>query len=197
MNMKTTHFENADDVTANTSSPWLISYYFIRAAVSFVWVGAALTVGTVIPIAAAVLLLFYPAWDAAANLLDAYRNGGAKRNPTQSINAVLSLITTIAFAIAMTRGFDVVLAVFGLWAIVSGLLQLATAVRRWKVYGAQWLMILSGAQSALAGAFFIKQATAANLHGIADIVPYVAFGAFYFLISAVWLIVSEARRRKA
>jgi len=195
--MKTTTFENSNDATSKAGSHWLISYYLIRAAVSFVWIGAALTVGAVIPIAAAVLLLFYPAWDAAANLLDAHRNGGAKRNPTQSVNAIISLIATIAFAVALTSGFNAVLGVFGFWAVVSGLLQLATAARRWKVYGAQWLMILSGAQSALAGAFFIKQATAASLHGITDIVPYVAFGAFYFLISAIWLVVSEARRRNA
>jgi uncharacterized membrane protein HdeD (DUF308 family) len=197
MHMKTITFGHTDDAASKAGSHWLISYYFIRAAVSFVWIGAALTVGTVLPIAAAVLLLFYPAWDAAANLLDAHRNGGAKRNPTQSVNAIISLIATLAFAVALTSGFNAVLAVFGFWAVVSGLLQLATAVSRWKIYGAQWVMILSGAQSALAGAFFIKQATAASLHGIADIVPYVAFGAFYFLISALWLVVSQARRRNA
>ncbi|MEQ7917703.1 DUF308 domain-containing protein [Xanthomonas sp. WHRI 1810A] len=194
--MKTTTFERDHDAPAKTHSDWLIAYYFIRAAVSFIWVGAALTVGAVIPIAAAVLIIFYPAWDAAANLLDAYRNGGARRNPSQLINAVISLVATVAFAVAMTNGFNAVLGVFGAWAVVSGLLQLATAVRRWKMYGAQWLMFLSGAQSALAGGFFIKQAAATNLHGIADIVPYVAFGAFYFLVSALWLVVSQARRRK-
>ena len=45
--------------------------------------------------------------------------------------------------------------IFGAWAILSGLLQLGTAVRRWKRFGAQWAMVLSGGQSALAGGFFI------------------------------------------
>lgn len=58
-------------------------------------------------------------------------------------------------------------------------------------------MILSGAQSALAGAFFVKQATAATVPGIAVVAPYAAFGAFYFLLSALWLTVSDMRRRKA
>jgi len=31
--------------------------------------------------------------------------------------------------------------------------------------------------------------------GITDIAPYAAFGAFYFLVSAVWLTVSDARRK--
>jgi uncharacterized membrane protein HdeD (DUF308 family) len=83
------------------------------------------------------------------------------------------------------------------WAVLSGLFQLATGVRRWKYAGAQWAMILSGAQSALAGAFFVKQAYAPTVPSIAVIAPYAAFGAFYFLLSAVWLTVSDMRRRKA
>ncbi len=57
-------------------------------------------------------------------------------------------------------------------------------------------MILAGAQSAIVGVVFIKQATAPAVPGIADISPYAAFGAFYFLISAVWLTVSAARTKK-
>lgn len=195
--MKTQTYDSAHDVTPGADSQWLITYYFIRAAVSFIWVGAAFTIGWTLPIAAAILLIFYPTWDAAANVLDAHRNGGLKRNPTQSLNALLSLITTISIAVALSSSMNAVLGVFGVWAVVSGLLQLATAVRRWKAYGAQWVMILSGAQSALAGGFFIKQSTLPIPHSIAEIAPYAAFGAFYFLISAIWLVVSEARRRKA
>ncbi|PXW51429.1 short repeat uncharacterized protein DUF308 [Methylobacterium sp. B4] len=85
------------------------------------------------------------------------------------------------------------LAVFGVWAILSGLLQLATGVRRWNA-GAQWAMALSGAQSALAGTYFIFKANGASTPGITDIAPYAAFGAFYFLVSAVWLTVAQARK---
>lgn len=183
--------------TPDISSQWLMTYYFIRAAVSFVWVGAAFTLGAAMPLIAAVLLIFHPTWDAAANVLDAHRNGGLRRNPTQAINALLSLVTTISIALALSSSMNAVLGVFGVWAIVSGLLQLATAVRRWKVYGAQWLMILSGAQSALAGAFFIKQSLLPAAHSILEVAPYAAFGAFYFLISAIWLYVSAARRLRA
>jgi uncharacterized membrane protein HdeD (DUF308 family) len=84
---------------------------------------------------------------------------------------------------------------FGIWASLSGLFQLVTGVRRWKSYGAQWAMILSGAQSGLAGVFMLKQAAGAELVGIANIAPYAAFGAFYFLVSAVSLTVNDARRR--
>lgn len=181
------------------SSPgnrWLTSYYFARAAFSVVWVAAAFTLGKAMPLAAAVLLVVYPAWDAAANFVDAQRNGGLKQNPTQALNVVVSGVTTGAVAIALGISMNAVLGVFGVWAVLAGIFQLATGVRRWKSVGAQWAMILSGAQSVLAGAFFFKQASAPKTAGITDIAPYAAFGAFYFLVSGLWLTVAEARRRK-
>ena len=87
-----------------------------------------------------------------------------------------------------------VLQVFGGWAVLSGLFQLVTGVRRWTSYGAQWAMILSGAQSGLAGAHMLGKAAGAVPVSIADIAPYAAFGAFYFLISAVSLTIGDARR---
>jgi uncharacterized membrane protein HdeD (DUF308 family) len=177
------------------SDHWLKSYYAWRAAFSIVWVVAAFTLGKNLPLVAAMLLVIYPAWDAAANYVDAQRNGGLKRNRTQSLNLVVSGVTTAAVAIALGTSMNAVLGVFGVWAVLSGLFQLATGVRRWKSHGAQWAMILSGAQSMLAGAFFVVQANSAAAPGITDIAPYVAFGAFYFLVSAVWLTVSDMRLR--
>ncbi len=81
---------------------------------------------------------------------------------------------------------------FGVWAISAGLFQLLTGARRWRL-GAQWAMVLSGAQSMLAGAFFLKRATDAAVPGVADIAPYAAFGAFYFLVSAIWMTVKQLR----
>lgn len=181
---------------APQGNTWLKSYYFTRAIVSVIWVAAALTVGKSIPMVGAALLLAYPAWDAAANFTDAQRNGGLRQNPTQALNLAVSGMTTFAVAIALGMSMNAVLAVFGIWAALSGLLQLATAIRRWKSYGAQWAMILSGAQSTLAGVFFVKQASAPGAPGITDIAPYAAFGAFYFLVSAIWLTVSDRRRRR-
>lgn len=176
---------------------WLKSYYFARAAFSIVWVAAAFTVGKQIPGVAAALLLAYPAWDAAANLADAMRNGGLKKNPPQALNALVSAVTAIAVAIALGIGMNAVLIVFGVWASLSGVFQLATGVRRWKRNGAQWAMILSGAQSAIAGTLFIQRGRSPVEYGIAEIAPYAAFGAFYFLVSAVSLALMARRRRLA
>lgn len=188
--------ETLEKLPATEDERWLQSYYLLRAAVAGVWVAAAFVFGTSAPALAGALLLVYPAWDAAANVMDARRHGGAKRNPTQAVNVVVSVLTTVAVAIALTMGMHAVLGVFGVWASLAGLLQLATAVRRWRNHGAQWAMILSGGQSMLVGVLFIKQASAPAIPSIADVAPYAAFGAFYFLISATWLAIAGARHRR-
>jgi uncharacterized membrane protein HdeD (DUF308 family) len=178
----------------DAASRWLKSYYFTRAAVAVVWFAAAFTVGKTSPTVTALLLVLYPAWDSLTNLVDAQRSGGLALNRSQAFNAFISALATIGVAGTLTQGLYAVMAVFGAWAIVAGLFQLVTGVRRWKI-GAQWAMILAGAQSALVGAFFIKQALGTASVGITDIAPYAAFGALYFFISAVWLTAAQARRR--
>ncbi|MDX8443719.1 DUF308 domain-containing protein [Mesorhizobium australafricanum] len=173
------------------SSGWLKSYYYLRFAVSAAWVLAAVTVAKTVPPLAAIMLVAYPVWDALANYVDAQRSGGLGRNRSQLLNFAVSIITAIAVAVALGRSMNTVLSVYGVWAVVSGAFQLLTAVRRWKTNGAQWAMILSGAQSALAGLFFVKMAGGTEAIGIANVAPYAAFGAFYFLVSGVWLSVSD------
>ena len=176
-----------------TSSSWLKSYYCTRAAASAAWVGAALTFGKDFSPVTAALLVAYPAWDAVANYVDAQRSGGLRGNASQSLNVIVSSITAIAVAVAAGDSMSAVVAIYGGWAILSGLFQLATAVRRRKA-GAQWTMILSGAQSALAGALFIKKSLGTAALGISDLAPYALFGAVYFLASAVWLALAPPRR---
>ncbi|GAS98132.1 transmembrane protein [Mycolicibacterium canariasense] len=175
---------------------WLKRYYFARAAFSIVWVGAAVSLADAATAVVATLLLIYPAWDAAANVVDARRNGGLRSNPTQAFNTVVSSVTTIAVAVALASSMNDVLRVFGIWASLSGLLQLATAVRRWKSHGAQWPMIISGIQSTAAGVSFVIKAGGPVAPQVDAIAPYAAFGAFYFLISALWLTFTQARRRR-
>lgn len=172
---------------------WLKRYYLGRAAFSILWIVAAISIARHSPAIAAALLVLYPTWDALANLADGIRTGGLARNRTQAANVAASLATAAAVAVALPD-MHLVLGVFGAWAIASGLLQLGTGVRRWKLHGAQWAMVLSGGQSALAGAFFIFQARMPAEPSIATVVGYAGFGAFYFLVSAVGLTI-RARRR--
>lgn len=138
--------------------------------------------------------MLYPAWDAAANFADGLRSGGLAQNRTQALNVLVSLATAVAVLIALQMSMNNVLGVFGAWAILSGLLQLGTAIRRWSSFGAQWAMVLSGGQSALAGGLFIFQATTPMSPTIANVAGYAAVGAIYFLVSAIWLAVTAWRR---
>lgn len=185
------------NLVASDREQWLKRYYFARSAFSIIWVAVALTAGRQSFSVAAVLLTVYPAWDAIANYVDAARNGGLANNRSQAINVVVSWLMTIAVIVALTMSMNWVLGAFGLWAIFSGILQLAAAIRRWKTNGGQWAMILSGGQSAVAGAFFIAQAQMPEASSIANIAGYAGLGAFYFLVSAVWLTVGEMRLKRA
>ncbi len=172
----------------------LARYYLVRAIVAAVWVVAAVVIGRSNATAAALLLVIYPAWDALANWFDAHGSGGLRTNPTQALNVAVSLVAAIAVVVALQLSMNAVLAVFGIWAIAAGLAQLITGVRRWRTFGAQWAMILSGAQSMLAGVFFVTQAGRAKIPTIMDVAPYAAFGAFYFLVSAALLMFADRRR---
>lgn len=174
---------------------WLQTYYFLRAGVSIAWIVLAVIVGKHSPVVGAVLLVAYPAWDALANYLDARRSGGLAANPPQLFNFFVSIIVAIAIGWALTIGMAAAIKVFGAWAIFAGVLQLATAVRRWKTSGGQWAMVLSGAQSAAAGVFFFQQAGSGSPLDVTTVAPYAGFGAFYFLVSAIWLTVRNARQR--
>lgn len=179
----------------NAQNQWLQTYYYLRVVVSIIWIVLAVAVGKHNPTTGAILLVLYPSWDAIANYIDARKNGGLSNNPPQKFNFFISIIVAIAIGWALTISISATIKVFGIWAIFSGILQLSAAVRRWKTSGGQWAMILSGAQSALAGGFMIKQASSGMQLDVTTVAPYAAFGVIYFFISAVWLTVKNSRQR--
>ncbi len=188
------HPMNTDSVREER---WLTRYYFVRTAFSAVWVALAFSVGQHSPEATAALLFVYPTWDALANYFDMSRSGGMAESRTQAINIVVSVITAIAVILALRTSMSWVLGVFGVWAILSGLLQLGTALRRWKRSSAQWAMVLSGGQSALAGAYFIMQAGVSMPPAISRVAGYAAVGAIYYLVSGLWIHARRLRRKVA
>jgi hypothetical protein len=184
--------QTSDPVTQRDGA-WLTRYYAVRAAFSLAWVILAFSLGGVLTPLGAVLLAAYPAWDAFANLYDAKRNGGLKVNPTQAFNAVVSAVVAVAVIVTLCSNLHTVLLVFGVWAALAGILQLATGVRRWRGFSGQWPMILSGAQSAVAGAHFIHQSAIGVMPTSAAVAPYAAFGALYFAIAAIARVVASRR----
>lgn len=174
--------------TVRPNLAWLKRYYIARALFSALWVALAFALGKDHPALGIALIVAYPAWDSFGNYIDARQSGGLRANTTQTLNVVVSAIVTLAVAVAATRNFHAVIAVVGVWATLAGILQLSTAARRWRSAVAQWPMILSGAQSALAGLFFVAKAIdPASRPSVADVAPYAAFGAFYFAVAAFML----------
>lgn len=181
--MKSSAVHMAEAVESDRQQHWLLTYYLTRAAFSIAWIGAAKAAASQSPLLEAALLVAYPLWDALANLADGARSGGLARNRSQAWNGAASLAVTAAVALTLDD-MHRVLAVFGIWAILSGLLQLGTGLRRRKRHGGQWPMMLSGAQSALAGGFFLYRAALPAEPSIASVTGYAGFGAFYFLLAA-------------
>lgn len=172
------------DIVETASS--LRRLYFLRAAFSVVWVILVSVFAKTNSSIASILFIIYPLWDFIATFLDIRANPSAPSRIPQYTNAAISIITTLAVALALQKGIPGALIVFGAWAILTGLIQLILGVRRRKQLGGQWPMIISGGQSTLAGVFFIRMAHAPGT-GINSLAGYAAFGAFYFLLSAIRL----------
>jgi uncharacterized membrane protein HdeD (DUF308 family) len=160
--------------------------YFIRAAFSVTWVILVALFAKTYVSAGILLLIIYPAWDVIGTFMDIRANRGTLSATPQYINAAISTITTIAVAIAIQKGVPEALIVFGIWAIATGLIQMILGIRRRKLLGGQWPMIISGGQSILGGSSFIYLAHDPS-KGITSLAGYAAFGAFYYLFAAIRL----------
>ena len=75
------------------------------------------------------------------------------------------------------------LAVFGVWAIVSGAVQLGAAALRRRAGGRELPMIVSGAISTVAGLSFVAGASQDVAH-LTNLAGYAAFGAVLYLLWA-------------
>ena len=161
----------------------LRTLYFTRAAFSIIWVIlVAIFAKTSLGIAS-VLLIIYPAWDVIGTFLDIRANRNSPSKTPQYINAAISAVTTVAVGLALQKGIPEALIVFGIWAIATGAIQLILGIRRRKLLGGQWPMIISGGQSILAGVSFIILAHDPT-KGVFSLAGYAAFGAFYYLLTA-------------
>ncbi len=178
----------------------LRNLYFVRAAVSAVWVtlvfvlASTVTTGSRPTVIAVVLLTIYPAWDAIATFFDARATPGATSHLPQYGNIALGLIAAAGVLIAIGGGLTPALIVFGVWASVSGAVQLYLALRRRRPIGGQWPMIISGGLSVLAGISFVVTSGAPKT-SLTTLAGYSAFGAFWYLLGAL-LLIRAARRAK-
>jgi uncharacterized membrane protein HdeD (DUF308 family) len=93
--------------------------------------------------------------------------------------------------VAATGSVADVLAVFGVWAAISGAAQLVVALRRRAQLGNQWPMLLAGGVSIIAGVAYVIAAAGDN-PSLSILALYAASGGTDFVIQAGLL----ARRRR-
>jgi short repeat uncharacterized protein DUF308 len=170
--------------TSAQSRRLLRNLYVTRTVVQLAWAVLLFRLSDH-PQAVAAFLVFYPLWDVACNLYDLRTSGqDSSARSAQLLNIALGLVTALAIGLTVMRRPTYSIASFGVWALAAGLLQLVSGLSRRKRLGGQWAMILSGAQSALAGvAFFLG-----GLNGkfqAKDLGGYAIFGGIYFLIGGI------------
>ena len=162
----------------------------VRALVALVWAAAlvvavgddVLSTSSDVPTAAAALLASYPAIDLLASAAGARGTGTSGR--VLRINAAISALAVAAVA---TTAFGVdtgaALAAFGVWAAVSGAIQLGVAIHLRRAEGRQLPMIVSGGLSTIAGISFLASSGMNDAH-LALVAGYMALGALLYLLWA-------------
>ncbi|MEU1412400.1 hypothetical protein [Streptomyces sp. NPDC005731] len=187
--------------TATTTPSGLRTLYLIRVVFSLIWVALVVTtsaslVSTDRPtVIAGVLLIVYPLWDAVATLLERRLAGAGSTNRVSTVNMGLGVAATAGMVIAVFSTIGTALLVFGLWALLSGAIQLVVAIRRRRTVGAQWPMVISGGQSVLAGAT-VAATSASATSSLSTVAGYSAFGAFWFLVSVIALSIRTRREMR-
>jgi uncharacterized membrane protein HdeD (DUF308 family) len=167
--------------------------FLTRGLLAIAWsatfAAASQSLTTSVTVGAGILLVLYPLLDVVASLIDARSQRGSARRLLLA-GAAVSVAAAIALGVAATGSVADVLAVFGVWALVSGAAQLVVALRRRAQLGNQWPMLLAGGVSMLAGVACII-ASAGAAPSLDNLVLYTASGGTEFIIQA-WLL---ARRR--
>ena len=170
--------------TTTTENSGLRRLYLTRTAFAVIWAGLFASTGSELGTLAAVLLVVYPAVDAIAAILDATSTEDRRTRTIAIVNAGISVVAAAGLAIASTEDMTAVLRVFGAWAVVSGLTQLAGAVSRRGTKGQRFL-IASGTLSVFAGSSFA--ASAAGATSMTNLSGYAVLGGIFFLVSALRL----------
>jgi uncharacterized membrane protein HdeD (DUF308 family) len=169
-----------------------VKLFLIRGVIAIAWALAFATTFDSLTTGAAVLLVLYPVIDAVASIVDARGQSGTARRLLVA-NAAVSTVTAVALGIAATGGKGAVLAVFGVWALLTGIAQFVVAWRRRAAFGWQWPMLAAGGVSTIGGVFFTVMAASAD-PTLMPLVVYAATGGLDFVIEA-WLL--RRRFRKA
>jgi uncharacterized membrane protein HdeD (DUF308 family) len=163
--------------------------YLIRCGFSALWVALVLalasarTGGGTVSFLGGILLVAYPVSDAVATVVDLRR---AAAGWPQLVNLGSDLVAVSVIGIAAGSGLADAIVTFGGWAVLSGVIMIILAARRQRVLHGQWIMIISGAGSVLAGISFTGW-TGSPSAGLTALAQYSAGGAVWYLLTALWL----------
>lgn len=181
--------------TSSTPEPQTIRLFLTRGLIAIAWA----VIFTVVADSAAgvtavvgILVVLYPLIDAVASLIDARSQLGPARR-LLLINTGSSIVAAIALGVAATVGVKAVIAVFGVWAGVSGAAQLIVVLRRRAQLGNQWPLLLANGVSILGGIAYLIAAAGVAQPKLSMLALYAATGGVEFTIQS-WLLARRRRR---
>ena len=186
-----TSLQVSNDSTARSK----VHLFLIRGLVAIAWAAvfaaASHSLTTAVTAGAGVLLVLYPLIDVVGCLIDARSQHGPARRLLLG-DAAVSTAAAAALGVAATGTIANVLAVFGVWAAISGAAQLTVALRRRAQLGNQWPMLIAGSFSIIAGVTYLVLSAGDNPR-LRVIVLYTATGGVEFVVQA-WLLARRRRR---
>jgi uncharacterized membrane protein HdeD (DUF308 family) len=171
-----------------TTTPRL---FLLRGLVAIAWAVVFAVTADSLTTGVGVLLVLYPLIDAVASAIDARGQQGSARQFLE-LNAVVSLLAAVALGIAATGDEGDVLAVFGVWALLTGVAQLVVAIRRRAIFGMQWPLLLAGGGSTIFGVAFLVMSGSDDPE-LRMVAFYAAGGGVEFVIQA-WLLARRTDR---
>jgi len=176
----------AQTTPSSTFAAALRRLYIVRFIFALAWAGLLFLASPATGPVVTILLIVYPLFDAAAVLWQLLRGRDAPRGRgAEWANVAVSTVVAVAVGIASAVSIPAALAIWGLWAIGSGIPQLIAALRN-RRSGGQVPQMLSGGISVLAGVAFLAQGLQGS-GAIGGVGGYAVLGGIFFLVSAIRL----------
>jgi len=165
----------------------------IRGIAAIIFGLLALSMPGITILVLVVLFGVYALIDGAANLIAAFRTGIRSHWPLllEGIVGILAGLLTLVWPniTAVVLSY-----LIGFWAIVTGIFEIVAAIRLWRVFGHEWILLLSGVISLIFGFFVLT----VPLAGALAIVIWVAVYALVFgmLMISFGLRLRHFKRRR-
>lgn len=168
--------------------PWLIQILLGRGILAIAWAVAFSRAHDRLDIWAVTLLVLYPLLDAISSAFDYLMSPSKSDRRVTGFNAILSMLAAAAIGAAGSYGSAAAtLAVFGVWAFLSGAAQVGLALRRrGPELGKQWPLLIAGSLSCAVGVLYVVQA-AGSAPSLDVLAVYATGGGFFFIVQAALL----------